>query len=120
MADKTTNYVSISSLLKKLATLETAQGASAQEIAAAVSLIFTNSLSPVQFAVLLWALHTTNLDHKADVLAACAAAMREASVQVDETALTEVIRAKQKAEGSYNGGLVCHDKTLIEHRVITS
>ena len=56
------------------------------QIAAAVALIFTNSLSPVQFGVLLWALHTTNLDHKAEVLAACALSMRGAAAQIDETA----------------------------------
>ncbi|KXS97940.1 hypothetical protein AC578_3389 [Pseudocercospora eumusae] len=99
-----TGYVSISSLLKKLATLESARKVSAEEIAAAVSLIFTDSLSPVQFGVLLWALHTTNLDHQAEVLAACAASMREAAAQVDESALQSVWMKRRKPEGTYDGG----------------
>lgn len=100
-------YVSISTLLKKLATQSSASKVSAEEIAAAISLIFTNSLSPVQFGVLLWALHTTNLDHQAEVLAACATSMREAAAQIDETALLEVVQRRGKAEGGYGGRLVC-------------
>lgn len=101
-----TGYVSISSLLKKLATLESARKVSAEEIAAAVSLIFTDSLSPVQFGVLLWALHTTNLNHQAEVLAACATSMREAAAQVDESALQSVWEKRRKPEGTYDGGFV--------------
>lgn len=101
-----TGYVSISSLLKRLSTLESARKVSAQEIAAAVSLIFTDSLSPVQFGVLLWALHTTNLDHQAEVLAACAGSMREAAAQVDKTALNTVVANRRKPEGTYQGNLV--------------
>lgn len=99
-------YVSISALLKKLSTLESARKCSAEEVAAAVSLIFTNSLSPVQFGVLLWALHTTNLDHQADVLAACANSMRDAAAQVNEEALHDVIKRRRKPEGTYAGHLV--------------
>lgn len=106
MAADQTGFVSISTLLKRLSTLEQARKVSASEISAAVALIFTNSLSPVQFGVLLWALHTTNLDHQAEVLAACAGGMRDAAAQVDETALTDVIRRRQKPEGAYGGGLV--------------
>lgn len=101
-----TGYVSISALLKRLSTLESARKCSAEEIAAAVSLIFTNSLSPVQFGVLLWALHTTNLDHQAEVLAACATSMRDAAAQVDEEALHETMRRRRKPEGTYAGNLV--------------
>ncbi|KAI5370825.1 Putative glycosyl transferase, family 3, anthranilate phosphoribosyl transferase [Septoria linicola] len=100
-----TGFVSISALLKRLSTLESARKVSAEEIAAAVALIFTNSLSPVQFGVLLWALHTTNLDHQAEVLAACASSMRDAAAQVDETALTEVVNRRKRPEGTYKGGL---------------
>ncbi|SMR44622.1 unnamed protein product [Zymoseptoria tritici ST99CH_3D1] len=97
--------VSVSDLLKRLSTLESAKKVSAEEIAAAVALIFTNSLSPVQFGVLLWALHTTNLDHSADVLAACASSMREAAAQVDATALHTVVDGRRRPEGTYGGGL---------------
>lgn len=80
---------------------------SSEDIAAAVALIFTNSLSPVQFGVLLWALHTTNLDHQADVLAECASAMRGAAAQVDKEALEAVVKKNRKPEGAYGGNLVC-------------
>ncbi|KAM3415438.1 hypothetical protein BST61_g8960 [Cercospora zeina] len=105
MSTDVSGFVSISALLKRLSTLESARKVSAEEIAAAVALIFTNSLSPVQFGVLLWALHTTNLDHKAEVLAACASSMRDAGAQVDETALTEVLTRRRRREGTYQGGL---------------
>lgn len=101
-----TGYVSISPLLRRLSTLESAKRVSAEEVAAAVALIFTNSLSPVQFGVLLWALHTTNLDHQAEVLAACAASMREAAAQVDEPSLTKALKKRRRPEGAYLGGLV--------------
>lgn len=102
-----TGYVSITNLLKRLATLESARQVSSEDIAAAVALIFTNSLSPVQFGVLLWALHTTNLDHQADVLAACASSMRGAAAQVDKEALEAVVKKRRKPEGAYGGNLVC-------------
>lgn len=106
MADSKVGYVSISNLLKRLSTLESARTVRAEEIAAAVALIFTNSLSPVQFGVLLWALHTTSLDHQADVLAACALSMRDAAAQIDETALEQVMKQRRKPEGRYLGNLV--------------
>lgn len=106
MATDQTGFVSISQLLKRLSTLEQARKVSAEEIAAAVALIFTNSLSPVQFGVLLWALHTTNLDHQAEVLAACAKSMRGAAAQIDATELKEVISRRKRPEGTYAGGLV--------------
>jgi anthranilate phosphoribosyltransferase len=98
--------VSVTNLLKRLSTLESAKKVSAEEIASAVALVFTNSLSPVQFGLLLWALHTTNLDHSAEVLAACASSMREAAAQVDETALQAVVDKHRRPQGSYKGGLV--------------
>lgn len=104
--------VSISALLKRLSTLESARNVSSQEIAAAVALIFTDSLSPVQFGVLLWALHTTNLDHSAEVLAACASSMRANAAQVDAAKLHSVVKGRSKAEGNYGGGLVCSDPLI--------
>lgn len=105
-AENTVGTVSISTLLKRLSTLESARSVSSQEIAAAVALVFSNSLSPVQFGVLLWALHTTNLDHSAEVLAACASSMRANAAQVDEAELHAVVKSKGMKEGSYGGGLV--------------
>lgn len=101
-----TGFVSISPLLKRLSTRESAKKVEADEIAAAVALIFTDSLSPIQFALLLWALHTTGQDHSAEVLAACAASMRDAAAQVDRKLLGEVVQKKGMAEGAYSGGLV--------------
>jgi anthranilate phosphoribosyltransferase len=103
MADK--KYVSISSLLKRLSTPESTKNVKAEEVAAALALIFTDSLSPVQFGLLLWALHTTEGDHHPKVLTACAQAMREAAAQVDETALIDVVKRKGRPEGKYYGGL---------------
>lgn len=106
MLQERPDFVSITPLLKRLSTLEAARSVTAQEIAAAVALIFTNSISPVQFALLLWALHTTGMDHQADVLAACAASMREAGPQVDRQRLNAAVKAKDRASGEYRGGLV--------------
>ncbi|KAK0263539.1 anthranilate phosphoribosyltransferase [Friedmanniomyces endolithicus] len=97
--------VSIAPLLKRLSTLDSARQVSAHEIAAAVALVFTNSISPVHFALLLWALHTTGQDHSPEVLAACAASMRGAAAQVDTAALRQVVKQKAMAEGAYRGGL---------------
>lgn len=99
-------YVSITPLLKRLSTIESARQIKAEEIAAAVALIFTNSVSPVQFALLLWALHTTGQDYSPQVLAASASSMRDAAVHVDTDALIDVIKRKGKLEGAYRGGLV--------------
>ena len=107
MAENPNGYVSISSLLKRLSTVESTKSVKAEEVAAALALVFTNSLSPVQFSLLLWALHTTEGDHHPKVLTACAQAMREAAAQVDETALIDVLERKAKPEGAYEGGLVC-------------
>lgn len=111
MALPPTEIVSIAPLLKQLASPKSLASITASEISAAVSLVFTNSLSPVQFALLLWALHTTGLDHKADVLAACASSMRQAAAQVDAQQLREVVKSKNLAAGSYGGGLVWYARS---------
>jgi len=108
-------YVSINPLLKRLSTLESARKVQADEIAAAVALIFTNSISPVQFALLLWALHTTGQDYSPEVLAACAASMRDAAVHVDEKALHDVIKRKARGAGAYRGGLVWYARDRVAH-----
>lgn len=86
----------------------------ASEIAAAISYIFTNSLSPVQTGALLTALHFTGEDRKADVVALCAAAMRNAAAPIDTKALAKIVEEKGnvRAVGGYRGGLV----RLIESR----
>lgn len=85
--------------------MEAARGVSAVEIAAAIELIFENKISPVQFAILLWALHSTGRDTDADVLAASAQCMRLAAAQIDRTSLAAAIRSRSLAQGNYHGGL---------------
>jgi anthranilate phosphoribosyltransferase len=106
------NQVLITPLLKRLWPTPADDGVTATEIAAAISHIFTNSLSPVQTGALLTALHFTGLDRQADVLALCSKAMREAAVQVDRTALDKVVRERGRKEGNYQGGLVCQQTLL--------
>lgn len=105
--DTTTPPVSISPLLLQLADpTTTLYSISASEIAAAVALIFSNSISPVQTGCLLYALHSTQLDRRPDILAACAQAMRDAASQTDVKKLREVVKSKNMAKGRYEGGLV--------------
>lgn len=106
MASETPRYVSISPLLKRLWPSPGSQNVTASEIAAAVSLIFEDRLSPVQAGALLTCLHFTEWDIRADVLASCATAMRAAAFPVDKTELQRVVQARQRAEGDYLGGLV--------------
>lgn len=106
MAPGHPGYVTISPLLKRLATVDSARGVSAQDIAAAVALTFTDSISPVQLGLLCWALHTTGLDHRPDVLSACATSMRGAAPKVDVQELKQVVAEKGMQAGTYGGGLV--------------
>ena len=106
MATNGTDFVSVTPLLKRLSTLESARQVEASEIAAAVGLIFDNRISPIQFALLLWALHTTGQDHSPEVLAACAASMRGMAAQVDVKALKDAVASRSLAGGHYQGGLV--------------
>ncbi|QIX02378.1 hypothetical protein AMS68_007895 [Peltaster fructicola] len=105
MAAQQSTYISISPLLKQLATIESGSHVPAVEIAAAVELVFENKISPVQFALLLWALHSTYQDIRPEVLAACAKSMRIAAAQVDVASLRQVIQSKALAQGNYHGGL---------------
>lgn len=104
----TTNesYKSITPLLKRLWPSPGENNVTAEEIAEAISYIFTDELSPVQTGALLTCLHFTGWDRKADVLARCAEAMRNAASQVDKEALDKVVRNVGKKEGGYEGGLV--------------
>ncbi|KAL1633129.1 anthranilate phosphoribosyltransferase [Diplodia intermedia] len=100
--------ISITPLLKRLwpdLPVPDAPPITANEIALAISQIFTNSLSPVQTGALLTALHFKEYDRKADVLFKCAGAMRDAAAQVDKKALREVLKKNVRKEGSYRGGL---------------
>lgn len=113
MAESRRGYVSISKLLHRLSTRELAASVKAEEVAAALALVFTDSVSPVQLAILLWALHTQEGDYHPKVLTACAEVMREAAAQVDGDALREVVRRKGRVEGGYAGGLVCPHDSLF-------
>lgn len=99
-------YISVTPLLKQLATLTGALKATPKDIAAAVTLIFEDRISPIQFSLLLWALHTTGMDHHPEVLAITAKYMRSAAAQVDHAALRSAVSSKAKPEGNYRGGLV--------------
>jgi anthranilate phosphoribosyltransferase len=98
--------ISITHLLKSLWPAGADPHVSAQDIALAISHIFTNQLSPVQTGALLTCLHFTGRDCKPDVIAECAAAMRAAAAPIDRAAVEEVVKRKGRAEGNYHGGLV--------------
>ncbi|KAL8823823.1 MAG: hypothetical protein Q9170_008312 [Blastenia crenularia] len=76
----------------------------ADDIAAALSLIFQSQLSAIQCASLLTILRTSNRDREALVLARCGQRMREAAAQVDRKALREIVRQRGRKEGGYHGG----------------
>ncbi|KAI9050916.1 hypothetical protein LZ554_005028 [Drepanopeziza brunnea f. sp. 'monogermtubi'] len=97
--------ISITPLLKRLWPEPDHNNVTADEIASAISHIFTDQLSPVQTGALLTCLHFTGWDRRADVIAKCAAAMRGAASQIDRVALEKVVKAKGRSEGEYHGGL---------------
>ncbi|KAL8931526.1 MAG: hypothetical protein Q9216_007172 [Gyalolechia sp. 2 TL-2023] len=76
----------------------------ADEIAAALSLVFRNQLSPIQCSSLLTILRITGRDREPLVLARCGQAMREAAAQVDRKHLRYIARVRGRKEGSYRGG----------------
>ncbi|KAI9808544.1 MAG: hypothetical protein M1825_003693 [Sarcosagium campestre] len=96
--------IQITPLLKRLWPEPVKSKVTADEIALAISHIFTNQLSAVQTGALLTALHFTGWDRRADVIAKCAAVMRDAAAPVDKEALLRVIRLRGRREGSYKGG----------------
>jgi anthranilate phosphoribosyltransferase len=104
--------VSITPLLKRIWPSPAKENVTANEIASAISLIFTNRLTPVQTGALLTALHFTGLDRQPDVLSKCAQAMRNASSQIDKKALREVVLKRGRREGGYRGGLVCEPQVF--------
>jgi anthranilate phosphoribosyltransferase len=95
--------VDIKPLLTKLWPMNAS--VSPKEIADAISHFFTNQVTEAQTASLLMALHFTQLDFRADVLAECALAMRQAAEPIPVDELQEVIAKKNLAEGDYKGGL---------------
>ncbi|KAM5355925.1 hypothetical protein ACJ41O_002571 [Fusarium nematophilum] len=95
--------VDIKPLLTKLWPTDSA--VTPREISEAISHFFTNQVTDAQTASLLMALHFTKLDFRADVLAECARAMREAAAPIPVKELQEVIARRGRKEGSYRGGL---------------
>ena len=100
------NIYNIKPLLRRLWPSPAKENVTPAEIAFAISHIFTDSLSPVQTGALLTALHFTGWDRRADVIAQCAAVMREAAAPIDMGALREVIGKRGRGRGRYDGGLV--------------
>lgn len=98
--------ISITPLLKRLWPSPGETNVSPEEIALAISHIFTDQLSPVQTGALLTCLHFTGWDRRADVIAKCAEVMRGAASQVDRVELEKVVKARGRPEGDYHGGLV--------------
>ncbi|XXG98055.1 hypothetical protein Hte_004373 [Hypoxylon texense] len=92
-------------LLQRLWPDPAKENVTAREIADALSLIFTNRLSPVQTGSLLTALHFTGWDRRADVLAEASAAMRHHAATIDFPRLESVIAKRRRPEGKYHGGL---------------
>ena len=94
------DVVSISPLLKNLA--NSPSHVTAEEISSAFALIFENDISGVQLAAFLTLLHSTGKERDPEVLAKCAARMREAASTIDVPAL---LRRRAPKQGSYQGGL---------------
>jgi anthranilate phosphoribosyltransferase len=105
--------ISITPLLRRLWPNPAEANVTASEIALAISHIFTDQLSSVQTGALLTALHFTGWDRKADIIAACAQAMRDAAWSVDEDALRDTVKRRGRKEGSYRGGLVSSLNCLL-------
>ena len=106
-------HISITPLLRRLWPSPGENNVTAEEIALAISHIFTDQLSPVQTGALLTCLHFTGWDRRADVIAKCAEAMRAAASQIDGKELERVVKEKGRPEGDYKGGLV----SFVQHLV---
>lgn len=96
--------LSISPILKML-TGPNHHVVTADEIAAALAMIFDNQISAVQCSSLLTVLHSTERDRDPKTIAKCAESMRAAAAQVDRTALGKVLQSRGRVEGGYRGGL---------------
>ena len=89
------------------------------EIAEAISHFFTNQVTEAQTASLLMALHFTQMDFRADVLAECAKAMLGAAAPIPVEELEQVIKRRGRSEGTYKGGLVRADIASSSFSAIT-
>lgn len=98
-------YVSIAPLLKALARPPPHNNVPAADIALAWSRTFENRLNGTQLSSLLTLLHSTGKDKHPDVIAKCAASMRDAAYTVDKKALRQVIGKRKRTQGTYRGGL---------------
>ncbi|KAJ9653430.1 anthranilate phosphoribosyltransferase [Neophaeococcomyces mojaviensis] len=102
--------ISIAPLLKRLVALppppySPSLPIPASEIALAWARTFENRLSGTQLASLLTLLCSTGLDKHPEVIAQCAAEMREASAPIDEQKIRQVLGKRKRARGGYRGGL---------------
>ena len=98
------HLVSISPLLKRL-TGPKKEAVTAEEIAAALALVFDNQLSTVQCSSLLTILCASERDREPKTIAKCAEVMRGAAVSLDRKALRRIVRSRGRKEGGYRGGL---------------
>lgn len=99
-------HISITPLLKRLWPSPAENNVTVEEIALAIEHIFTGQLSPVQTGALLTCLHFTGWDRRADIIAQCAKVMREFASPIDTTQLDNVVKARGRPDGGYQGGLV--------------
>jgi anthranilate phosphoribosyltransferase len=105
-SDSLNEKVSITPLLKRMWHESPATKPTATEIACALGLIFTNSLSEVQMGALLTCLHFTELDIQSEILYKCASAMRNFATCIDVEGLGVILEKRGRKEGGYRGGLV--------------
>ncbi|KAK5465256.1 anthranilate phosphoribosyltransferase [Exophiala xenobiotica] len=106
MVNPSLRHVSIAPLLKKLsAPSPQDNNVKAEDIALAFSRTFEDQLNSTQLASLLTLLHSTGKDRHPDVIARCAASMRDAAIQVNKQQLKKVIGKRKRSLGNYNGGL---------------
>ena len=101
---------SILPLLRRLWPDPAKERVTPDEIALAISHIFTNSLSSVQTGALLTCLHFTGWDRKSEILSKCSQVMCEAAAPVDRRKIRDILSKKSKEsgmglEGKYEGGL---------------
>ena len=110
-ASEAPKWTSIAPLLKEIisrstTSLSCSSHIPAAAISAALSLIFTNALTPTQTSSLLSLLSISQLDRDPLVLAKCAARMRDAAAQPSHPDFRKTIRARALQKGTYRGGLV--------------
>lgn len=99
-------HVSIAPLLKKLSAPSPQDNrVNAEDIALAFSRTFEDQLNGTQLAALLTLLHSTGKDRHPEVIAKCAASMRDAAVPTNKRQLSEAVRKKKRGLGAYRGGL---------------